>query len=171
MARNSASSRPPTPNPPSALHCCPSCSLNATITRIADIERRTSPPPRIWPIGLASLRTFFQPVQIIPTKVKKLNLYARTRISALLSQEFLLAVRSHPRSSIFSAKVKLSPSFDFTAVACNPERYRAKKDHGRAIDPFPLNWKRTLSRKAVGIHGNAHGSQLVDKNDFGGSVR
>lgn len=72
--------------------------------------------------------------------------------------------RSHPRSSIFPAKVKLSASFDFTAVARNPERYRP-------IDPFPLNWKRTLSRKAVGIHGNVHSSQVVDKNDFGESVR
>lgn len=51
VARISASSRPPTPNPPSSLRCCPSCSLSATITRIADIERRASPPPRIWPIG------------------------------------------------------------------------------------------------------------------------
>lgn len=49
VARISTPSRPPTPNPPSAPRCYPSCSLSVTITGTAGIERRTCPPPRIRP--------------------------------------------------------------------------------------------------------------------------
>lgn len=175
MTRISASSRPPTPESPSAaLRCCPSCSLSVTITRIADIEGGTSPPPRIRPIvrKIRCLRTFFLPVFIIPTKVKKVKLRTRMRISVLLSffpcelgstvTYLHFAQHSHPRSSVFPAKVKLSPSFNLIAVACNSARYRANKNHGRAIDSFPSNRKR--------IHGNVHSSQVIDRNDFGESV-
>lgn len=124
-ARISASSRrpPTTPNPSSALHCCPSCSFSVTITRTADIEQQWNESAadnsanrpkdsmqqnRRGYACLASLRTFFLPVLIIPTKVTKPKVYTRVRISVLLSLEFLLSVRVQIHSYVLAFQATFS---------------------------------------------------------------